>query len=497
LRPGPAGLWCAGVLWAALASGQNGPTPIDRLLQELAGSSPLEKNLHVLCDQIGGRLPGTPAMRRAVTWAVEAFREAGLTEVARESFTVPNSWTEGDSRAEVTGPARFAARVAAVGWTPATPNGGLEAEVLAAGAGEEGEITRLGEAARGKILLVRSDASASFHDLAVAQRRATVALREAAQAGAVAVLLMSTRPRGLLYRHVHSIDGRLDRLPAAVVAREDALRIQRLLEGGRRARMRLDLPNRTGGPFSAENVVAEIRGRESPEEVVIVGAHLDSWDLGTGCLDNGCNAALVIEVARALQATRPRPRRSVRFILFGAEEQGLLGSRAYVERHRGELDRVAAVLIHDIGAGRVSGYSLGGRKDLEPALAEALAPVASRGPGTHTSDALFGSDHFDFLLEGLPTLVANQDTTEYTPHYHAQSDTLDKVDLTELKNQTAIAAVLAYNLADRVERPARRLSRAEMENMLKDTRLDDQLKFLGLWEEWARGERGRRKENAR
>lgn len=477
-------------LFAAVAAAQQ-ETAVDRLLGELERTPALEKNLRVLCDEIGGRIPGSPAMARAVKWAVEAFRAAGLERVETETFTIPSSWAEGDTRIEVVEPARFRVRAAAVGWSPAGPGGGLEAEILDAGEGEDGRITRLGRDARGKILLLRSQTIATLQDLAVSQRRAMVAAREAAQAGAVAVLLMSTRPRNLLYRHTNVIDGRLDRLPAAVLSRDDALRILRLIESGRRVRMRLDLPNRTGGPVEAENVVAEIRGREKPEEVVILGAHLDSWDLGTGCLDNGCNAAMIVEVARALRAA-PAPRRTVRFVLFGAEEQGLLGSRAYVERHRAELDNVVAAIVHDIGTGRISGYSLGGRKELEPVLTQALAPVASRGATTHTGDAFFGSDHFDFLLQGIPAFVANQDTTDYIPNYHAESDTFDKVDLEELRRQAAIAAAAVYHIADRPARMGKRLKRAEIQSLLKETALDDQLKLLGIWEDWTAGRRGRR-----
>ncbi len=480
------------LLWAAAAPAQNGHAPVEHLIDEVAETSALEKNLRVLCDEIGGRVPGTPAMSRAIEWAEDAFRKAGLSQVHTESFTIPNSWVEGETRAEVIAPAHFPVHLAAAGWSAATPNGGVEADVVSGGRGEEGEVAGLGARAKGNIVLMRSDSLSGFQDMAVEQRRATIALREAEKAGAAAVLLMSTRPRGLLYRHTNVVDGRLDKLPSAVVAREEAQRILRLIDSGQKVRMRLSLPNRTGGPLEAQNVVAEIRGREKPEEVVIVGAHLDSWDLGTGCLDNGCNAALVVEAARAIQATEPHPRRTVRFILFSGEEEGLLGSRAYVEKHRSELDRIVAVLVHDIGVGRISGYSLGGRKDIEAGLIEALAPVASRGANTHTTDAFFGTDHFDFLLEGIPTLVANQDATDYVPNYHAQSDTFDKVDVPELKNQATIAAVVVYDIADRPTRLGKRLNRGEVEKLLKDTRLDDQLKFLGLWDEWANGRRGRR-----
>src|ERR1041384_2673007 len=244
------------------------------------------------------------------------------------------------------------------------------------------------------------------------------------------------------------------------------------------------MPNKTGAPLEQQNVVGEIRGYEKPDETVILGAHLDSWDLGTGCLDNGCNAALVIEAARAIQALNARPKRTVRFILVNAEEEGLLGSRAYVEHHRSELDQIVAVIVHDMGSGRVSGYSLGGRRELEGGLQQIMTPVDFLGANNHTTDAFFGTDHFDFQLEGIPTLVANQDTTDYVASYHAQSDDFDKVDLRELKNQTTVAAVTAYDIADRPDRFGRRQTRAEVERLMHDTRLDDQLKFLGLWSEW-------------
>jgi carboxypeptidase Q len=478
------------LLWPAPASSQT--KPLDNLFEDLGRSKTLEKNLRTLCDDIGGRMTGTPAMGRAVTWAVSAFRRAGVPQVHTESFTVPNSWMEEAARGEVLAPVRFSVRLAGVAWGPATAASGLQAEVVAGGRGDEGDITALGTAVRGRIVLVRSETLSTFNDMAVEYRRAVTAIREAERAGAAAVLLLSTRPRGLLYRHITILDGRVAGVPAAVIAREDGLRMLRLLETGRPLRMRLVLRNKIGGPFQAENVVAEIRGREKPDEVVVFGAHLDSWDLGAGCLDNGVNAALAVESARYLQSLQQRPRRTIRFVLFAGEEQGLLGSQAYVAQHRSELDRFAAVVVHDIGSGPIYGYSLGGRREIEDAVRESLSPVAYRGVNSHTSDAFFGTDHFDFLLEGVPTLVANQDTRDYVANYHAESDTFDKVDLEELRIQTVIATALLYNLADRPARPGRRLTRAEVNNLLEDTRLDDQLKFLGLWEQWTSGARGRR-----
>ncbi len=468
-------------------------TVSQHILSAISRSSSLEPNLRTLCDEIGPRLPGTPGMKRAVEWSVTAFRKAGADSVRTEAFEIPASWQEGDTRIEVTSPVRFSVRGAASAWTPATRRGGLRTDVLDGGTGAEGFIRRLGRKAKGKILLVRSDVVRTFLDLANEQRDTTIALREASEVGAAAVLFMSTRPHGLLYRHVNVVDGRLDIMPTALIAREEAQRVIRLLESNKTVQMHIRLPNKTGGPFKAHNVVAEVPGREKPDEVVIVGAHLDSWDLGTGCLDNGANVVLLLETARALASARRRPRRTVRFILFSGEEQGLLGSRAYTQAHRGELDSVTAVVVHDMGTGSIKGYSLGGRRDIKTGLMQAMEPVAGRGANAHSFDAFFGSDHFDFLLQGVPTLIAIQDTTDFVPVYHSSADTFDKVSLYGLRRQTGTAAVTIYNLADRPEPLGKRLTRPEIEELLDETDLDKQMKFLGLWEEWVQGLRGRRR----
>src|SRR6266436_1363301 len=263
-------------------------------------------------------------------------------------------------------------------------------------------------------------------------------ISRAESAGAVAILWMSTRERMLLYRHSNSYYGKIEALPQAIVAREDALRLEHFLVAGQIVRVRLAIPNRIGGPAEQENVVAEIKGREKPDEWVLLGAHLDSWELGTGALDNGCNAALVIEAARDIQRTGIRPRRSIRFALFTGEEQGMLGSWAYARAHRAELDLARAVVVFDEGIGRVPGYMLNGRPEIEAGVREALKPLESWGVTQHVLDAPLGTDNFDFLVEGVPTLIANQEEANYLPNYHATSDTFDKVDVLQLKINTAI-----------------------------------------------------------
>jgi len=304
---------------------------------------------------------------------------------------------------------------------------------------------------------------------------------------------MGARERLLLYRHTNTLDGKIDKIPQAVVAREDALRLARTIAAyPGKLRARFDMPNKIGGPIEQENVVGEIRGYEKPDEVVILGAHLDSWELGTGALDNGCNAALVIEAARAIKATGLLPRRTIRFILFSGEEQGTVGSYEYVKAHREELDKIRGVIVYDTGIGRITGYSLGGRRDIEDGLRSILKPLESWGANNHTYDAFFGTDNLDFLLEGVPTLVANQEEANYLPNYHAASDTLDKVDIRELKLHTVLAAMTAWGIADRAETLGKRLTRSELDALVKETGLDQQLKLIGYWDGWQSGARGRK-----
>jgi hypothetical protein len=455
------------------------------------GDSPLEENLRRLTDGVGGRVTGSPAMAKAVDWGVGAFRAAGI-DVHTEKYTLPHTWREGETRLEVLAPVPFPVSLVSLGLSPATPAGGIEAPLVYVADGSEADFARAGASVKGAILLVHTEVSYSWADLSREYDVPPPIIHRAVNAGARAILWTGERERKLLYRHTNSPDGRLEALPQAVVAREDGLRLQRVaLADPGKVRLRLTMPNEIGGPVEQFNVVGEIRGYEKPEEVVVLGAHLDSWELGTGALDNGCNAAMVIEAARAIKGSGLLPRRTIRFILFSGEEQGLLGSWGYVRAHRAELDRYRGAVIFDSGIGRVTGYSLGGRHDVEPAVREILKPFAGWGVDDHTLDASTGTDNLDFLLEGVPTLVANQEVANYLQNYHAASDTFDKVDIRELKLNTILAAVTAWGIADRTEPIGKRQSRAELDALLKETGLDRELQQLDMWSDYQSGARGR------
>ena len=456
------------------------------------GESPLEENLRRLTDEIGGRVSGSPEMAKAVDWAVAAFRAAGV-EVHTEKYLLPTTWSEGTTRLELFGPVQFPVSLVSGGLSPATPPGGLEGTLIDVGGGSQAEFARTGSTVKGAILIVHTEVSYTWQDLIREYEQPLPIIDRAVKAGAAAILWTSQRERKLLYRHTDSPDGKIEPIAQAIVAREDALRLQRTVAANSgKVRVRLTMPNKIDGPVDQFNVVGEIHGYEKPDEVVVLGAHLDSWELGTGALDNGCNAAMVIEAARAIKASGLLPRRTIRFILFSGEEQGLLGSWAYVQAHRAEMDKYRAAVVFDMGIGRVTGYSLGGRRDIESGLREILRPFAGWGVDNHTYDAESGTDHLDFLLEGVPTLVANQEVANYLQNYHAASDTFDKVDIRELKLNTVLAAVTAWGIADRADPIGKRLSRTEMETLLKETHLDEELKAFDMWADWQSGARGRK-----
>jgi hypothetical protein len=453
----------------------------------MLAATPVASDLETLCDRIGGRPTGGAACERSIDWFVSRFREAGMDRVWAEEFPMPARWEEGRSRAEITTPERIPLSVVAMPFSPGTPKKGLEARVVYLGDGEAGRFEEAGPRLRGALGLIDSKILTGWEDLFLDYLRLPAIVERARAKGVAGLLLVGGRARDLLYRHVATF-GDPAPFPMAILAREDGLRLARLEPDG--ARIRLELDVKTGPSFRSRNVLAEIRGRDRPEEIVLAGAHLDSWELGTGALDNGANCAMLLDVARQMSALGLRPRRTVRFTLFTGEEQGVHGSLGYVRRHHDELDRHAAAIVFDTGTGRITGFSQGGRDDLATLLGPALASVAGYDATRHTADAFVGTDNFDFLLEGVPNLVANQEPANYLENYHASSDTFDKADLRELKINGAIAAALVWGLAEAPGR-AERQDRARIAALLDRTGLASQMKTFGLWEAWDKGTRGR------
>ena len=424
----------------------------DRVITEALESSPLETNLRRLTDEVGGRVPALRPCRRRLTGVLTPSNPLEPTAFTPKTSPFRSPGRKANTEATVSVQhgekqvTQFKLRAVSIAWAPAlTPR--RHVRVIDVGQGSPEEFTQVGDVA-GALLMVHSEEMKTWDDLFAEYLRAPGIIDRAVKAKSVAIAFQSTRPSDLLYRHANSSEGELDRLPMLLVAREDVGRMARLLASGDSLFADVSIPNRVGGPMTAANVVAELRGGEKPDEYVVLGAHLDSWELGTGALDNGCNAALVIDALRAIKASGVKPRRSIRFVLFSGEEEGMVGSRAYTVAHMAELDKIAGVVIFDSGIGRVTGFSLGGRRDVVDASTALVAPLKQFEATTLTTDASWGTDNFDFMLQGVPTFVANQDEYNYLLNYHAMSDTLDKVDLVQLKKHVAEGAALTFAIAN-------------------------------------------------
>src|SRR5579871_5047329 len=478
---------------------------VNLLIQSALQPSPIQDNLRRLTDEIGGRIPGTLGMQHAIQWGLQVLTAAGADGVHTEGFELPYSWSEGATEMTATtayqvSPTKvgggtvlssFRIRAVSVAWAPALAPV-KHIPIVDVAEGTDADFQKVGDIS-GKIVLVHTTVLKTWADLFAEYANAPPVIDRAVKAKAKAIAFMATREHDILYRHTNAAAGEIDRLPMVIVAREDGERMARLLAGGQMVWVDLSIPNVIGGPIKASNVVAEIRGMDKPDEFVIVGAHLDSWELGTGALDNGCNAALVVDTLRAVKASGVAPRRTIRFILFSGEEEGLLGSRSYAFNHRSELDKAAGVVIYDSGSGKTTGFSVGGRTDIVGTARNLIAPLAQFDVKEIRTEMEWGTDHFDFMLEGVPTFVAEQEEANYLENYHAVSDTYDKVDFAQLKKHVAEATVLSLELANLPEKIGPRLSHDQIEQTMRDTNSVEMLKADGIWDEWASGKRGRQK----
>ncbi|HKB14212.1 MAG TPA: M20/M25/M40 family metallo-hydrolase [Vicinamibacterales bacterium] len=412
----------------------------------------------------GPRLTGTDAYERAARWAAQELRAAGIDAVTLETFAIADGWQRDRASARIVAPIEKTLHVAALGWTPSTRDGGVVADVVALGRETPARIAASAARLQGRIVLLPdNDASGPSEIVARRHREIDAALRDA---GALAIL--SPDPDAEISGAAHDRDGSavsadllsardraagaaLGALPAAQIGADDARTIRALLDRGS-VRMAIDLQNRvTPGPVKVSNVVGEIRGRDRLREWVLVGAHLDSWDLGPSAQDNATGVAMVLDAARAIAALDQRPRRSIRLALWGGEEEGQLGSGAYVRAHAGELDNCVAVLNSDAGTGRLIGWTAPGRADVATAVRPLLEPL-QRAVGAITFDTsmryAFQSDGAAFIRAGIPTLDLNADDSHYEEIHHKTTDTIDRVDSVQLTAGAAAVAATAYAIAD-------------------------------------------------
>jgi carboxypeptidase Q len=271
-------------------------------------------------------------------------------------------------------------------------------------------------------------------------------------------------------------------IPVLSLSAEDQGQLERFLAAGRKVRVRLNVQNTfSSGPVETANTVGEIRGREHPEEILVVGAHLDSWDLSEGATDNGTGSVSVLGAAEAILRSGRRPRRTIRFVLFNGEEQGLLGSYAYVKQHESEMANHLGDLVLDEGQGPVKEFQLGGRADLV-ATFQAFADSLSNIRTVKVTDKVeFGTDTGPFIIAGLPGINMNQDSPEYKYTHHSAADALEAVKPDALAQDATRMAMTAYWIADRTERFARPWPTKKTAAMLREQHQFEFLKAFRLW----------------
>src|SRR6266581_4302333 len=408
-----------------------------------------------LSDDIGGRVTGSPAERKAEGWGVAKMKSLGLENVHTEQYTIWRGWTRGNAEGEILAPVHHRLHIDAMGWTGSTPAGGAEGEVVRVNMFDiENEIKNVSRL-KGKIALVTAKGKPTQNEMNLFALFGDF-LKAAGPAGAIAIIggQGGGKSTGMNLTHTGILGFNADfAVPVVSMSAEDQGQLERFIERGITPRVRFNVQNTfTNGPVEAANVVGEIRGREHPEEVFVVGGHLDSWDLAEGTTDNGSGTATTLGAAEAIMHSGQRPRRTIRFVLFTGEEQGLDGSFAYVKQHKAELANHLGDLVLDYGQGPVKGFQLGGRDDLVPSL-EAFLRTLSNFHSLQVDDKVeSGTDTLPFSIAGLPGINMLQETTDYMYTHHSAADALEAQKPDVLTHNATLMALAAFWIVDRPER---------------------------------------------
>lgn len=446
------------------------------LIAQATDSSRVMETLQHLTDVIGPRLSGSPAMRKANDWVAARLRSYGPT-AGLEEYQFGVTWERGPAAFRITAPFTRAVTGHSWAWTAGTGGKTLAGPVVLADLSTPESLAVYRPRLKGAWVLSRPSleiwnpdgpamtAADSARIKAARDLRATLRADTSAAADFarrqyaldLPYLLQSAGALGTLYdgakeHALMTMSGsptRVAPLPNVVISHEDYTLFERLLRAGLTPRFEGRVENTLGRkPVPQWNTVGEIRGSEKPGEVVILGAHLDSWDLGTGTTDNGTGSAVVIDAARSIARSGVKPKRTIRFILFSGEEEGLLGSRAYAAAHSAEADSIQAVLVLDNGTGRITGQALQGWDELAGLWRALLAPVAPLGADSVRSAMKSGTDHLSFIPYGVPAFNFDQEWRGYFHTHHSQSDTYDKAVPDDLRQATAVMAVTAVELAN-------------------------------------------------
>jgi carboxypeptidase Q len=402
--------------------------------------------LSYLCDRIGNRLSGTPALERAVAWAATQMKADGLSNVVTPRVKVPH-WVRGNENAALLEPVAKPLTILGLGGSVGTPKKGITAEVVPVSSFED--LEKRGRAGvEGKIVLF--NAAYEGYNRTVVFR--TAGASRAARLGAVAALVRSITPVSLQSPHTGALeyaDG-FPKIPAAAVTIEDALLIQRLVDSGSPVIAHLEMEARMMPEADSANVIGEIPGREQPDEIVVIGGHLDSWDVGAGAQDDGSGCITALEAAHLIHELGLRPRRTLRVVFWTNEENGGAGGEAYRVWAGPSVRNHVAAIEMDGGAEKPIGFGLSANGDLQAIMSRLreIGGLLERIDAASIQPGGGGADISPIMMEGVPGLALRTVGTHYFDWHHSRADTVDKVKLEDLRANIAAMAVMAYVLAD-------------------------------------------------
>ncbi|WP_169796486.1 M20/M25/M40 family metallo-hydrolase [Chondromyces crocatus] len=432
------------------AMNEPAPTsPIDALRDQVLASSQAWETTRSLVDEVGPRFAGSPGDRAAIAWALRTLTARGLQNVRAEKVKVPR-WRRGAESARIVSSHPRELAVAALGGSVPTPRSGITADVLHVPSLETLEALDR-KAVEGRIVFfstrMERTVDGSGYGKAVGIRGAGPSL--AARKGAVAVVIRSVGTSSDRIPHTGSTRYQPDapKIPAAALSVPDAEMLERRLTEGP-VRLTLSLESEMLADAESANVIGEVPGSTHPEEIVLLGAHLDSWDLTPGALDDAAGCAIVIEAGRAIASLPRKPRRTVRIVLFANEEFGLSGARAYAEAHADELPRHLIGLEADVGDGKVLAARFLGADAARPAFETLIRPLAPLGVKVSSEDARGGADLIPLRAQGVPVAELEQDATRYFDVHHTANDTMAKIVRADLDQAAAAFTTFAYAAAD-------------------------------------------------
>jgi carboxypeptidase Q len=454
-------LMAAGVCLCGVTVALAGPNPppltasyhaqAERIISSVLENNDAYHKLEQLCDGVGNRLSGSPSYDRAVEWALKTLQNDGQENVHAEPVLVPY-WERGAESLELLAPRAAPLQMLGLGGSVATPPEGLSAPVMVVCT--EYELRQRCAEAKGKIVLFNCAMTNAETGYGTAARLRYNAARWAAECGAVACLVRSPTTRSIASPHTGAM-GYGDcqvKIPGAAVTLENADMLARLVARGARPVVRLKMSGQDRGWARSANVVAELRGARRPDEIVVIGGHLDSWDVGQGALDDGGGCVAALETLNVLRRLNLRPARTVRVVLWTNEENGLAGANQYAVAHEGEAARTVAAIESDTGVYAPRGYSIECREPAKESravqqLRDILTLVEPLG-ATRINAGYAGADISPLRAAGVPLLGHEVDMTHYFDYHHTNADTLDKVDPQQLSQNVAVMAVVTYVLAD-------------------------------------------------